>query len=91
MGCRRGSAFRKSSLSIVASWDLKKTPDFFVSTYLFSVCVKFLGDDFTDFADYGYATDSFADAITAEDWMWSVVDYDDQDFSDTSDYYSFDD
>jgi len=51
MGCRRGSAFRKSSLSIVASWDLKKTPDPFVSTHLFSVYVKFPGHDFTDFGD----------------------------------------
>ena len=41
----------KAACPLLLSWDLKKTPDPFVSTRLFSVCVKFLADDFTDFAD----------------------------------------
>jgi hypothetical protein len=39
----------KSACPLLLSWDLKKTPDPFVSTDLFSVSPKFLGDDFTDF------------------------------------------
>ena len=41
----------KAACPLLLSWDLKKTPDPFVSTHLFSACVKFLGHDFTDFGD----------------------------------------
>ena len=41
----------KAACPLLLSWDLKKTPDPFVSTHLFSVCVKFLGHAFTDFGD----------------------------------------
>jgi hypothetical protein len=41
----------KAACPLLLSRDLKKTPDPFVSTHIFSVCVKFPGHDFTDFGD----------------------------------------
>ena len=41
----------KAACPLLLSWDLKKTPDPFILTHLYSVCVKFLGHAFTDFGD----------------------------------------